>query len=294
MLGKGIKKKLSFVIGLGMIFITVTSAVAVGNVEEVKSFINHSIKITFNGGLFQPKEADGTPIKPIIYNGRTYLPVRTISELTGMKVDWDANTSTVILESNANGIPSAPVPVSTSTPVQSTVPEGKYNERNPAPLNVTQKLKYEYNSDDGKYYRADINITFTDIKTGNDAMSFVKSLGIDTSDLKPELELVAVKQTFEYSNVSTNANDGYVSTWYNPFYLVLSGDYSVRGRYDYFEGGLGKVFALDKFSNGSKGTYSGWVIYSIMKGETESRVGFCKDNKSISDVDSHVWFKLTK
>ena len=43
------------------------------------------------------KDGSGNPVYPIIYNGTTYLPVRAISNMLDIPVDWDASTKTVIL-----------------------------------------------------------------------------------------------------------------------------------------------------------------------------------------------------
>lgn len=43
-----------------------------------------------------------TDVAPAIYNNRTYVPIRFISETFGINVNWNDKTSTVILESNSN------------------------------------------------------------------------------------------------------------------------------------------------------------------------------------------------
>ncbi|MFZ5352472.1 MAG: stalk domain-containing protein [Bacillota bacterium] len=83
---------------IALTFILTLTAVSAGsNIQRVTAYINGDLKITYNGELFQPKEANGTPITPIVYNNMTYLPVRTVSELIGIDVDYDSSTNTVIL-----------------------------------------------------------------------------------------------------------------------------------------------------------------------------------------------------
>lgn len=65
------------------------------------------IKIVVDGETIEPKDANGNPVEPIIYNGTTYLPVRAVAQaLTkGTKqIEWDQNTWTVYIgERNPSG-----------------------------------------------------------------------------------------------------------------------------------------------------------------------------------------------
>lgn len=47
----------------------------------------------------------------ILMDGRTMVPLRAISELLGLNVQWDATTNTVYISSPAAGAPQKPVPV---------------------------------------------------------------------------------------------------------------------------------------------------------------------------------------
>lgn len=58
--------------------------------------INPNISLKWNGTTFQPKDANGENIYPIIYKGRTYLPARDVAEKAGLGVLWDSETRTVM------------------------------------------------------------------------------------------------------------------------------------------------------------------------------------------------------
>jgi hypothetical protein len=77
-------------------FINLASFAAT-NLTEIRAFLNHGIKITFDGAPLVLKDAQGRTITPITYQGSTYLPVRAVAEAAGISVDWDATTQTVIL-----------------------------------------------------------------------------------------------------------------------------------------------------------------------------------------------------
>ncbi|WP_455256701.1 stalk domain-containing protein [Peptoniphilus asaccharolyticus] len=54
------------------------------------------IKISINGKIIDMET------KPYIENGRTMVPVRFISEALGLKVDWKAETQTVVIDEKIN------------------------------------------------------------------------------------------------------------------------------------------------------------------------------------------------
>ena len=43
------------------------------------------------------KDANGTVVYPISYNGTTYVPLRAVSNMMGLPVDWNGDTRTVYL-----------------------------------------------------------------------------------------------------------------------------------------------------------------------------------------------------
>lgn len=66
----------------------------------VQAYQDNTLKISFNGvnqTFTEPN--DGSKIIPLIYNGRTYLPLRAIAGLTGLGVDYNDATNTVLLTS---------------------------------------------------------------------------------------------------------------------------------------------------------------------------------------------------
>ena len=92
------KKKASvFFICLALLFGVTTGALAAGNLETISAYLNHGIKIVYNGQAQSMTDASGKVVYPISYNGTTYLPVRAVSGLLGVDVSWDGATSTVFL-----------------------------------------------------------------------------------------------------------------------------------------------------------------------------------------------------
>ena len=73
---------------------------AADQVEKINAAINHGISMTWDGEDFEPRESDGSRLRPIIYDGRTYLPAKYIADKAGVDVDWDSDTQTVVFTSN--------------------------------------------------------------------------------------------------------------------------------------------------------------------------------------------------
>src|SRR5665647_1213824 len=74
-----------------------TGASADTKLKEITAYINNSINIKLNGNQFIPSDSKGNKISPIIYNGTSYLPVRSLSQALGLAVKYDESTSTIIL-----------------------------------------------------------------------------------------------------------------------------------------------------------------------------------------------------
>ena len=88
---------LGFILG-AILFMGLGFIYANSNAEEILAHFNN-IKIIVNG---QQVEMDDDDVEPFIYEGRTMVPVRFVSEALGADVDWDGNTNTVIINSKNN------------------------------------------------------------------------------------------------------------------------------------------------------------------------------------------------
>jgi hypothetical protein len=84
-----------FVVGLG---------VSASSATDVVARLSPQIRIFYNGEQQALYDADGRRVYPLSFQDTTYVPIRGISDLFGVKVDWDQSTQSVIL-----GNPSGPV-----------------------------------------------------------------------------------------------------------------------------------------------------------------------------------------
>ena len=90
------KKKFYPLLFLAVLFSFAAGAYAADGIEKVEAYLRPDFRI----------ELDELPVvldpPPLLYEGRTYLPIRVISELLGAKIDWDQSTFTVKIVSPRN------------------------------------------------------------------------------------------------------------------------------------------------------------------------------------------------
>lgn len=72
-------------------------AASSSGIQNVQAQLNANIAIKYDGETQTLLDAGGNRIYPLVYNGSTYLPVRAISGLVGLAVDWDQASQTVLL-----------------------------------------------------------------------------------------------------------------------------------------------------------------------------------------------------
>ena len=67
--------------------------------EAIKPVIDPGITVKYNGEVQTMKTATGAVVYPMIDGGTTYLPIRAVSNMLGLDVDWEQATQTVKLTS---------------------------------------------------------------------------------------------------------------------------------------------------------------------------------------------------
>ncbi len=75
-------------------------AAATGNLQEIKAFLNYGITVKLDGEEQIMHDVNGKRVYPITYEGTTYVPVRAVSNMLGIDVNWDGTTNTVLLGEN--------------------------------------------------------------------------------------------------------------------------------------------------------------------------------------------------
>ena len=89
--------KKGFVLGLATGLTVAGASMVVAN-SQIQALLNNQIKVTLNGQVQEFKDETTNEIQyPITYHDRTYLPLRTVANLVGVGVDYDANSNTAML-----------------------------------------------------------------------------------------------------------------------------------------------------------------------------------------------------
>lgn len=99
------KKKLAIAItSLAMVGCLGTGVYAGSNLQEIKAYLNPDIKFKVDGTPVQLRNSSGAVITPISYDNTTYLPVRAVSDLLGVTVNYDGKTNTVLMGEQTEGV----------------------------------------------------------------------------------------------------------------------------------------------------------------------------------------------
>ena len=70
---------------------------AAGTIEEIRAYLDYGITVKLDGEVQPLYDANGKRIYPITYQGTTYLPVRAVSNMLDIPVQWDGASRTVLL-----------------------------------------------------------------------------------------------------------------------------------------------------------------------------------------------------
>jgi len=80
-----------------IITLATVALAATGGLEEIKAYLNHDVKIYYNGELQTMQDANGKEVYPISYQGTTYVPIRAVSNMLDINIDWEGTTKSVFV-----------------------------------------------------------------------------------------------------------------------------------------------------------------------------------------------------
>lgn len=132
-----------------------TGAFASSHLQEIKAFLNGDLKIRVNGEITPLKDGNGKAVLPITYKGTTYLPVRSVSELLDVPVNYDGTAKEVIIGEQQAGIPVKQEDFNTSlhTKDPALTKYGGKNYKEVLYSAPNSNIKYTALSPNGKYQK---------------------------------------------------------------------------------------------------------------------------------------------
>src|SRR5690625_3378604 len=99
------RKLIIAILGVGLFVSGISiGAFANSHLEEIKAYLNHSLDIKVDGKVEQLDDGNGNAILPITYNGSTYLPIRAVSNLLNVAINYDHEAYEVNLGERLDGI----------------------------------------------------------------------------------------------------------------------------------------------------------------------------------------------
>ena len=93
-LNKQISVKTMLILTFVIVFITTATA---ATLTTVQATLATNITIKYDGEVQTMKDANGEVVYPLSYQGTTYLPIRAVTNMLGLPVEWVAETNTVLL-----------------------------------------------------------------------------------------------------------------------------------------------------------------------------------------------------
>ncbi|WP_026342103.1 stalk domain-containing protein [Paenibacillus fonticola] len=97
------KKTLLSLIVVGMALSGAAGVYAGSKLEKISAYLNHGITFKVNGAVQSLTDRNGKQLVPITYHNTTYLPVRAISNMAGINVEFDASSQQIRLETKQSG-----------------------------------------------------------------------------------------------------------------------------------------------------------------------------------------------
>lgn len=90
--------------------------------ESITASLNHNLNIEISGKAYKPTGPNGESLSPIVYQGTTYLPVRSISEALNTDVNYDSSNNKILItpKSGATSKPASTSAGTSTTPNAAT------------------------------------------------------------------------------------------------------------------------------------------------------------------------------
>ena len=90
-------KKSYIAAALALTSCLVLGTAAASQSKTVTATFRPDMTLKVNGTTYTVRDTTGVRVSPLVYNGTTYLPLASLSQLLGAEVSWDQNTQTILI-----------------------------------------------------------------------------------------------------------------------------------------------------------------------------------------------------
>jgi hypothetical protein len=169
-----LKKNVKILTGVGIsLLVAATFSLngASAALNTISAFLAKDINLSIHGVKWAPTDSSGETIYPVVVDGVSYLPVRSLAEALNTKIGWEDNTRTIVIGSEQQSdtssdhgsdshMPTSGGKTSSSAPPLTALPigDGKISTTGPKVGYVyVAKSKYDGggSSQDGDWFNGD-------------------------------------------------------------------------------------------------------------------------------------------
>ncbi|MDP4267980.1 MAG: hypothetical protein Q8880_11165 [Bacteroidota bacterium] len=307
------KRVLLFIVSIMLMFSFATGVFAATKITAIKAFLNSGVSIQINGKKFQP-----SGLSPIVYNGKTYVPIINYTQALGSKISFNNSgdgTYTITTASNSDeGKPTNDAVTTPSAPAKTTAPAApstsakatKATGSLTSPIPLGEKFTFTSTFKDSYQPQSYSGTYSCTVKTAKPiTRDQIAALGFSKPKEDAKTDYVLVDLVWEAKNcklISVEKSYDLQTKALNTFGPSIWGtetpsDNYIVGGTDYgFDGSLStnidKVTNYKELSVGQTGSFTaeGKVILSVYKNEVNYLV--IKDEGQKDYDKSLIHFKL--
>ena len=269
------KKYFCFLISMIMIIsISLSCYAAESGTEAVKALINNEVSIVYNNELKSFSDVNGNSVSPITYNNTTYLPIRSISAMFNIPVQWDGENNKVLLGKGDI--------VSTTTKTIESFTKGQNKEID---LLLNKGLKIEYNEKIQTFTDANGVVVYPLSYNGTTylpvrAISNMYGATVDWNEVDKRITLALDE------NRVAKITDVIIKVVNNTLCTEIKTDVPLKGHTEYLLG-EGRVSAEPYLNMRADSTTSAEIIEKIPQGTVITV------KKVITGANSDIWYQVT-
>lgn len=144
---------------ISAVVLSVLALTTIVSAASLQASTAPDMKVVINGVVQEFKDANGNKVEPVVINGTTYLPLRSVADAFGQEVSWDQSTSTITIGAASE---SGPVNLINVLSAKAMDPQWKIESRKVAKVSGEESLTFDNIGDIGVKYQTAVKIVEVD------------------------------------------------------------------------------------------------------------------------------------